>query len=166
MVERNTAVVEKKDVNQCLECSCSRAPGRAKQFHTLQLSVLAVVVNSPITISRGEHWNNHLCTYRGRLDCHVKARSVSVPEHGKSAAAVNNALTVAQSSAQATDTLFPLVCTSQVCCVYAAVTRSLLMGSLCSLMMSWCLMSSDVIWHIRDKLWPMPKHGSIKNPHT
>ena len=25
-------------------------------------------------------------------------------------------------------------------------------------MMSWCLMSSDVIWHIRDKLWPMPKH--------
>ena len=23
-------------------------------------------------------------------------------------------------------------------------------------------MSSDVIWHIRDKLWPMPKHGSIK----
>ena len=29
------------------------------------------------------------------------------------------------------------------------------------LMMKWCLMSSDVIWHIRDKLWPMPKHGSI-----
>ena len=29
-------------------------------------------------------------------------------------------------------------------------------------LMSWCLMSSDVIWHIRDKLWPMPKHGSIK----
>ena len=24
-----------------------------------------------------------------------------------------------------------------------------------------CLMSSDVSWHIRDKLWPMPKHGSI-----
>ena len=24
------------------------------------------------------------------------------------------------------------------------------------------LMSSHVIWHIRDKLWPMPKHGSIK----
>ena len=22
--------------------------------------------------------------------------------------------------------------------------------------MSWCLMSSDVSWHIRDKLWPMP----------
>ena len=34
--------------------------------------------------------------------------------------------------------------------------------SLLSLLMSWCLMSSDVIWHIRDKLWPMPKHGSIK----
>ena len=30
------------------------------------------------------------------------------------------------------------------------------------MMMSWCLMSSDVIWHIRDKLWPMPKHGSVK----
>ena len=29
------------------------------------------------------------------------------------------------------------------------------------MMMSWCLMSSDVIWHIRDKLWRMPKHGSI-----
>jgi len=24
-----------------------------------------------------------------------------------------------------------------------------------------CLMSSDVRWHIRDKLRPMPKHGSI-----
>ena len=25
-----------------------------------------------------------------------------------------------------------------------------------------CLMSSDISWHIiRDKLWPMPKHGSI-----
>ena len=31
--------------------------------------------------------------------------------------------------------------------------------------MSWCLMSSDVIWHIRDKLWPMPKHGSIKSTY-
>ena len=29
------------------------------------------------------------------------------------------------------------------------------------MMMSWCLMSSDVSWHIRDKFWPMPKHGSI-----
>ena len=28
-------------------------------------------------------------------------------------------------------------------------------------MMKWCLMSSDVSWHIRDKLWPMPKHGAI-----
>ena len=25
-----------------------------------------------------------------------------------------------------------------------------------------CLMSSDVSWHIRDKLWPMPKHGPRK----
>ena len=32
--------------------------------------------------------------------------------------------------------------------------------------MSWCLMSSDVIWHIRDKLWPMPKHGSIKSAYV
>ena len=34
------------------------------------------------------------------------------------------------------------------------------------LVMSWCLMSSDVIWHIRDKLWPMPKHGSIKSTYV
>ena len=27
--------------------------------------------------------------------------------------------------------------------------------------MKRCLMSSDVSWHIRDKLRPMPKHGSI-----
>ena len=33
-------------------------------------------------------------------------------------------------------------------------------------LMSWCLMSSDVIWHIRDKLWPMPKHGSIKSTYV
>ena len=30
-----------------------------------------------------------------------------------------------------------------------------------NLMMNWCLMSSDVSRHIRDKLWPMPKHGAI-----
>ena len=34
------------------------------------------------------------------------------------------------------------------------------------MMMSWCLMSSDVSWHIRDKLWPMPKHGSIKSTYV
>ena len=34
------------------------------------------------------------------------------------------------------------------------------------MMMSWCLMSSDVIWHIRDKLWPMPKHGSVKSTYV
>ena len=34
------------------------------------------------------------------------------------------------------------------------------------LLLSWCLMSSDVIWHIRDKLWPMPKHGSIRKVYT
>ena len=33
--------------------------------------------------------------------------------------------------------------------------------SVMMMMMSWCLMSSDVSWHIRDKLWPMPKHGSV-----
>ena len=33
-------------------------------------------------------------------------------------------------------------------------------------MLSWCLMSSDVIWHIRDKLWPMPKHGSIRKVYA
>ena len=31
----------------------------------------------------------------------------------------------------------------------------------CLMMMNWCLMSSDVMRHIRDKLWPMPKHGAI-----
>ena len=28
-------------------------------------------------------------------------------------------------------------------------------------MMKWCLMSSDVGWRFRDKLRPIPKHGSI-----
>ena len=28
-------------------------------------------------------------------------------------------------------------------------------------MVKCCLTSSDVSWHIRDKLWPMPKHGSV-----
>ena len=37
---------------------------------------------------------------------------------------------------------------------------------LCNYSLSWCLMSSDVIWHIRDKLWPMPKHGSIKSTYV
>ena len=34
------------------------------------------------------------------------------------------------------------------------------------LLLSWCLMSSDVIWHIRDKLWPMPMHGSIRKVYA
>ena len=38
--------------------------------------------------------------------------------------------------------------------------------SMVVMMMGWCLMSSDVIWHIRDKLWPMPKHGSIKSTYV
>ena len=29
------------------------------------------------------------------------------------------------------------------------------------MMMKWCLMFSDVGWHIRDKLRPVPKHGSV-----
>ena len=33
--------------------------------------------------------------------------------------------------------------------------------TLLDLLMNWCLMSSDVMRHIRDKLWPMPKHGAI-----
>ena len=41
-----------------------------------------------------------------------------------------------------------------------AVKYKLLYGS-DWVMMNWCLMSSDVSWHIRDKLWPMPKHGAI-----
>ena len=38
------------------------------------------------------------------------------------------------------------------------VTNSLMMMMM---MMNWCLMSSDVMRHIRDKSWPMPKHGAI-----
>ena len=29
------------------------------------------------------------------------------------------------------------------------------------MMMMQSFMSSDVGWHIRDKLWPVPKHGSM-----
>ena len=39
--------------------------------------------------------------------------------------------------------------------------RRALTASLVMMMMKWCLMSSGVGWHIRDKLSPMPKHGSI-----
>ena len=42
--------------------------------------------------------------------------------------------------------------------------RALASTALCCtllMMMKWCLMSSDVGWHIRDKLRPMPKHDSI-----
>ena len=49
--------------------------------------------------------------------------------------------------------------TSRIVHVYRtgllAAIRWISVGRLC------CLMSSDVSWHIRDKLWPMPKHGSI-----
>ena len=45
------------------------------------------------------------------------------------------------------------------CCF--ATLRTLDKSRVQELMMKWCLMSSDVGWHIRDKLWPMPKHGSI-----
>ena len=33
--------------------------------------------------------------------------------------------------------------------------------SLLLLLLKCCLVSSDVSWHIRDKLWPMPKYGSL-----
>ena len=44
---------------------------------------------------------------------------------------------------------------SQLSCSWSPLKLFVLM------MMKCCLMSSDVSWHIRDKLWPMPKHGSI-----
>ena len=44
-------------------------------------------------------------------------------------------------------------------CYTASVTFSQSCVEL--MMMNWCLMSSDVMRHIRDKLWPMPKHGAI-----
>jgi len=43
------------------------------------------------------------------------------------------------------------------CCCFCFLISSTWL----QMMMSWCLMSSDVSWHIRDKLWPIPKHGSI-----
>ena len=39
--------------------------------------------------------------------------------------------------------------------------RSWIVGQMMMMMMNRCLMSSDVMRHIRDKLWPMPKHGAI-----
>ena len=42
-----------------------------------------------------------------------------------------------------------------------AVVKKLMASLWKNMMIKWCLMSSDVSWHIRDKLWPMPKHGSI-----
>ena len=47
-----------------------------------------------------------------------------------------------------------------------SVEGSVLFRAPVMMMMSWCLMSSDVIWHIRDKLWPMPKHSSIKSTYV
>ena len=35
------------------------------------------------------------------------------------------------------------------------------LGEKGTLLVKCYLMSSDVSWHIRDKLWPTPKHGSI-----
>ena len=39
--------------------------------------------------------------------------------------------------------------------------REAILNYVLVMMMNWCLMSSDVMRHIRDKLWPMPKHGAI-----
>ena len=66
------------------------------------------------------------------------------------------------------------VCVCVCVCVRTTLSLSLYLFSILSLlhiissmmMMSWCLMSSDVIWHIRDKLWPIPKHGSIKSTYV
>ena len=50
--------------------------------------------------------------------------------------------------------------------ISARTIVSLLQSTEILLLLSWCLMSSDVIWHIRDKLWPMPKHGSIRKVYA
>ena len=44
---------------------------------------------------------------------------------------------------------------------YIRLSRCMPVNTSGSLMMKWCFMSSDVMRHIRDKLWPMPKHGAI-----
>ena len=58
--------------------------------------------------------------------------------------------------------LYPRVRSSHLVCLLSLSLSSVVL----MMMMSWCLMSSDVIWHIRDKLWPMPKHGSIKSTYA
>ena len=75
------------------------------------------------------------------------------------------------------DTVFDVICSSRACFQQWVICYWVTMPGRCNWLppyrqqphvccshcvMSWCLMSSDVIWHIRDKLWPMPKHGSIK----
>ena len=40
-------------------------------------------------------------------------------------------------------------------------TSSAISTAMMMMMMKCCLMSSGVSWHIRDKLRPMPRHGSI-----
>ena len=60
--------------------------------------------------------------------------------------------------------LFPLLFSSYVhapCAHYKERKRQVCITLNEFVVMKWCLMSSDVSWHIRDKLWPMPKHGSI-----
>ena len=50
----------------------------------------------------------------------------------------------------------------EYCQVYHVTIRQHILGlARGPVMMNWCLMSSDVMRHIRDKLWPMPKHGAI-----
>ena len=49
---------------------------------------------------------------------------------------------------------------------HSKCSQSLFQRTVASMLLSWCLMSSDVIWHIRDKLWPMPKHGSIRKVYA
>ena len=49
----------------------------------------------------------------------------------------------------------------RLCFAVGPLTLNWLCEHTLYMMVSWCLASSDVSWHIRDKLWPMPKHGSV-----
>ena len=49
---------------------------------------------------------------------------------------------------------------SVVMSLWVGILMALLSTSV-MVMVKWCLTSSDVSWHIRDKLRPMPKHGSV-----
>ena len=52
---------------------------------------------------------------------------------------------------------FPVV----VECCFTSIETIVLLETGAQVGRQCCLMSSDIIWHIRDKLRPVPKHGSI-----